>query len=1172
MPRAGLRLRAPLRSRGPLPAPCIPGVARGGAEPGVGLRLERRPGLLQTGGILITSGSPMSQRRLSFRAWLLGLLLALLAPGALAAVVHHDLDVRLDPAAHRLAVEDRITLPEGAPRAVHLRLHAGLEPRVRGGGASLQRVAGPDEASAVPVATYRATLPPGERSFTLAYAGEIHHPVSDLGGEYARGFSVSPGIIAPDGVFLGGTSHWAASVAEAPYVSFEMRVHLPAGWRAVSQGRRAERVEAAGGVREAWVEETRQEEIFLIAARFTEYHRPGSVADAYVFLREPDAGLAQRYLGLTGRYLQMYEGLIGEYPYPKFALVENFWETGYGMPSFTLLGPRVVRLPFIPYTSYPHEILHNWWGNGVYVDYASGNWAEGLTSYLADHLLKEQKGAGATYRREALQKYADYVHEHRELALTEFRGRHDSVTEAVGYGKTLMVFHMLRRKLGDEAFVAALRRLYAGNAFSVAAWSDVAAAFGTQAQAPLDTFMDQWIDRAGAPELRLRDVSVEPTGDGYRLSVALAQVQDEPAYVLEVPIAVQVEGREQALWREVPLEGRERRVEIELPARPLRVAVDPAFDLFRRLHREEIPPAISQALGAERVLVVLPAAADPPTREAYRRLAEAWQRGRGARFEIRRDDRLDTLPEDRAVWLFGWENRFRPVLDDALAGYDFTSGQDRVTVSGKTLRRDDHAAVLLARNPGSPEQALAWVGAENRAAIPGLARKLPHYGKYGYLGFTGDAPENVLKGQWPVTDSPLTATLADGPAPELVLPPREPLAELPPAFSAGRMMEDVRRLADPALAGRGLGSPGLEEAAEHIAAELEAIGLAPAGDPDDGYFQSFSARTGDPQRELTLRNVVGMIRGADPERAEEAVVVGAHYDHLGRGWPDVRAGNAGSIHPGADDNASGVAVLLELARVLAAGPAPARSLIFAAFTGEEAGRLGSRHYVEAAAGQGEIPEPFGMINLDSVGRLGDGPLYVLGAGSAREWPHIFRGAGYVTGVAVEAVSEPLDASDQVSFIQAGVPAVQLFTGAHEDYHRPTDTADRVDAEGLVRVAAVAREAIDYLAGADGRLTPTGTRPAAGARGESPRRVALGTVPDFAHGGEGVRLSGVSPGSPAEAAGLREGDVVVVVNGAEVGSLRGYADALRALAPGDAVEIRYLRDGESRAARMNAVAR
>jgi aminopeptidase N len=124
----------------------------------------------------------------------------------------------------------------------------------------------------------------------------------------------------------------------------------------------------------------------LIAAPFERYEKPIQNGQAQVYLRSSDPDLAERYLEATERYLALYSALIGPYPYDKFAPVENFWDTGLGMPSFTLLGPRVIRLPFILYTSYPHEVLHNWWGNGVYVDYETGNWSEGLTAYLADNL------------------------------------------------------------------------------------------------------------------------------------------------------------------------------------------------------------------------------------------------------------------------------------------------------------------------------------------------------------------------------------------------------------------------------------------------------------------------------------------------------------------------------------------------------------------------------------------------------------------------------------------------------------------------------------------------------------------------------------------------------------------------------------------------------------------
>ena len=168
---------------------------------------------------------------------------------------------------------------------------------------------------------------------------------------------------------------------------------------------------------------------------------------------------------------------LGPYPYSKFALVENFWETGYGMPSFTLLGEQVIRFPFILHSSYPHELLHNWWGNGVFVDFAGGNWCEGLTAYLADHLIAEQRGQGADHRRAILQRVTDYVTPENDFPLSRFQSRHDAVTEAVGYGKTAMMFNMLREKVGDAQFIKALQAFYRDNRFREASFDDIRKSF-----------------------------------------------------------------------------------------------------------------------------------------------------------------------------------------------------------------------------------------------------------------------------------------------------------------------------------------------------------------------------------------------------------------------------------------------------------------------------------------------------------------------------------------------------------------------------------------------------------------------------------------------------------------------------------------------------------------------
>jgi hypothetical protein len=292
------------------------------------------------------------------------------------------------------------------------------------------------------------------------------------------------------------------------------------------------------GTRVRWDSPEPQEEVTLAAGPLVERARTAGRVEVQVFLRADDAALAGRYLAAGAGYLAMYEALLGAYPYAKLAVVENFWETGWGMPSFTLLGPQVLRLPFILHSSYPHEILHNWWGNGVYVDPRRGNWCEGLTAYLADHLVQEQRGLGADYRRTALQRFADHVAEGRDRPVSEFRARHDAVTQAIGYDKVTMLFHMLRRRLGDERFVAALRAFYAERRFREASFDDLARAMGAAGGEDLAPFLARWVDRPGAPALRLESARVVTEGGARAVELVLAQTQAGDPFELDVPVAL----------------------------------------------------------------------------------------------------------------------------------------------------------------------------------------------------------------------------------------------------------------------------------------------------------------------------------------------------------------------------------------------------------------------------------------------------------------------------------------------------------------------------------------------------------------------------------------------------------------------------------------------------------
>jgi len=709
---------------------------------------------------------------------LLGLLLPVM--GLAQPVIRHELHVVLQPDQHVLQVTDSITLP-AIPSPLHAEpwhfaLHAGLSPVVLTPGVQLVRQPQEDTAgSQPPLEHYAVKLPAGMRTFMLRYQGNVHHPLPQQHPEDAWSVSDTAGMLAVEGVYLSAATYWYPRFGDA-LLTFTLDVQLPLAWDAISQGERTRHERADNVTYVRWESPEIQEGVYLVGGPFTTYGQSAGAVQAMVFLRTPDAPLAQQYLDATAQYLHMYHTLLGPYPYKKFALVENVWESGYGMPSFTLLGSKVMRLPFIVASSYPHEILHNWWGNGVFVDVQQGNWSEGLTAYLADHLMQEQRGSATAYRRATLQKYTDYVATHSEIPLTAFRSRHSAATAAIGYGKALMFFHMLRQQVGDEGFIRALRLFYSDNVFHRAGFEALQRAFASVTGEDMHEVFQQWVTRPGAPELRLSAATVQPDGQDYRLTAVIEQAQPGPAYRLLVPLAVSVQGQEHAWQTTVVMTQKRQDLTLHVPARPWRVDVDPEFDVFRRLHPEEVPPALTQMLGADKVLCVLPAAAATELSTGYRQLAQAWSQASSQALEIRWDREVEALPGDRAVWLFGWENRFLPEVAAALTPYSVALTQEGVRLEGTPLIRDKHAVVLALRHPTNSQRTLAWVATRNVSALPGLGRKLPHYSTYSFVGFAGDEPVNVVKGQWPVLASPLSVLLT----PTVGSPRQETPAQLAP--------------------------------------------------------------------------------------------------------------------------------------------------------------------------------------------------------------------------------------------------------------------------------------------------------------------------------------------------------------------------------------------------------
>jgi hypothetical protein len=315
----------------------------------------------------------------------------------------------------------------------------------------------------------------------------------------------------------------------------------------------------------------------------------------------------------------------------------------------------------------------------------------------------------------------------------------------------------------------------------------------------------------------------------------------------------------------------------------------------------------------------------------------------------------------------------------------------------------------------------------------------------------------------------------------------------------------------------------------------------------------------------TARNVIGLLPGQDPALRDQAIVVGAHYDHLGRGGEGSMAPDrAGEIHPGADDNASGTAAVMALARAFVATGGAARTLVFAAFSGEELGLLGSAEYVRHPAIA--LDKTVLMVNLDMVGRLRDRRLYIGGVDSGTGLRTLVTQAARDLPLSLELRPSPFAPSDHTSFYVAGRPVLFFFTGAHGDYHRPSDTWERINGEGLATVATLAARVVAAVAA---EPTPPAyvkidAPPPARGGGYGP---VLGVVPAFGEtAGTGVRITGVRPGGPAEKAGVRAGDVIVKFAGIDVKTLEDLTFALRARRPGDEVEVVVLRDGRERAVR------
>ena len=545
-------------------------------------------------------------------------------------------------------------------------------------------------------------------------------------------------------------------------VTFQIKIEIPSNMKVVSQGEKLKDIVKNGTRTMIWEENKPQEEILIVADYYHEFSSHHGPIALYAYLRDSDRALANRYFEATKFYIDLYSKLIAPYPYKKFALVENSQQTGYGMPSFTLLGSRIIRFPFILHTSYPHEILHNWFGNGVYIHPNSGNWAEGLTSYLADHLLLEQTGKGGQYRLQELMKYSSYVNDINDFPLEKFKGRDSMTSQAIGYGKMLMVFHMLRLEVGNTIFLKALQNFYKKNQFQYAGFEEIQASFESVSGRDLGNFFKQWTLRKGGPRLNLFSASQIKQKGNHLLKLQIKQTQSNSAFVFKLPIAVWLKEKQKPIIKNIDVSKKKQISFVPFESKPLKVMLDPYHEVFRHLNPNEVPPNIGKAYGAEIKTIILPESnSSNELINSYRHFYKSIEAGSRPPHINFKDNSQSKIPTTN-LWIFGKNNKLSKEINAQLNRYDVKVDDNGINLDGRYFNWGNHSFVFALAHQNSDNRQMVWFVTSSKKSIPGLIRKLPHYGKYGYLIFEGDEPKNVTKGAWPSSRAGLDHTFAKG--------------------------------------------------------------------------------------------------------------------------------------------------------------------------------------------------------------------------------------------------------------------------------------------------------------------------------------------------------------------------------------------------------------------------
>ena len=536
------------------------------------------------------------------------------------------------------------------------------------------------------------------------------------------------------GTFLPDSSGWYPYI-RGELASYRVSLKMPQGQRGIVAGKLVDESDSDEGYHARFEFPFPSEGIDLMGGPYavetdSMYGAGGKKIQLRTYFHPQIRGLAREYLSSVKEYIHLYESWIGEYPFTEFSVISSPTPTGFGMPTLTYLGINVLRLPFIRNTSLGHEVLHNWWGNGVYPYYPGGNWSEGLTTFMADYAYKERMGpeAAKEMRLGWLRDFATLSPD-QDFVLEKFTTRTHGASKIIGYNKAAMMFLMLRDLLGNESFDRGLRLFWSQNKFRLASWSDLQSAFETESGKELQTFFEQWLTYTGAPSVRITEAVRTYSEPGYHVTVTLEQ--EDSSYSLHVPIAVHTEG--EVKIKTFNMDKESQTFSFESRTKPIKVTLDPDFRLFRRLTPNEAPPILRQIMvdhSTETILLSEMGDARDVSLELAGKL-------------LRRTPKIVSLADaDKvtSVLVIGLQDEVSKWLNlNKLPPRPFNMRRDG-TAYAWTIRKDGVTFVV--------------VSAKDVPSLQSLVRPLPHYGRQSYIVF--DGTKAIERGTWPARVQEIT--------------------------------------------------------------------------------------------------------------------------------------------------------------------------------------------------------------------------------------------------------------------------------------------------------------------------------------------------------------------------------------------------------------------------------